>query len=280
MARRNEVKRIIIHILAVIIGIIVIFPFLATMLYSTKSYINVITEVPPKLYLRWADIVKNYDEALFGRNFIFFIRNSMVITISTTLIALIIGLPAAYGLSRFKFKNHGFLTTWILSNRFLPPVAFAVPLFLLIRSMRLLDTYIGLIIPYVAFALPFVIWIMIGFFDEIPIAIDESAMIDGASRIHAFIRVILPLSGPGLVATSIFTLIFTWHEFLVGLFITTTKRVQTLAIGGASIITAESPLFHNLTSTVGVVTILPIILIAFVLSKYIVSGMTLGAVKQ
>jgi len=280
MANMKKIRNIVIHIVAVILCIIVIFPFLVTLLYSTKSYINVITEVPPKLYLRWSDIVKNYHEVLFGRSFIFFIRNSLVVTICTSIIALIVGLPAAYGLSRFKFKNHSFLTTWILSNRFLPPVAFAVPLFLLIRTLKLLNTYIGLIIPYVAFALPFVIWIMIGFFDEISISIDESAMIDGASRIRAFVMVVLPLSGPGLVATGIFTLIFTWHEFLIGLFISTTKRVQTLAIGGASIITAESPLFHNLTSTVAVVTILPIILMAFVFSKYIVSGMTLGAVKQ
>jgi multiple sugar transport system permease protein len=280
MARRKITKRIIIHILAVIIGIIVIFPFLVTLLYSTKNYIDVITEVPPKLYLHWNPIMKNYRDVLFTRNFIYFIRNSLIITISTTIIALVIGLPAAYGLSRFKFKNHNFLATWILSNRFLPPVAFAVPIFLLIRNLKLLNTYIGLIIPYAAFALPFVIWIMIGFFDEIPVSIDESAMIDGATRINAFIRVILPLSGPGLVATSIFTLIFTWHEFLVGLFISVTQKVQTLAIGGASIISAESPLFHNLTSTVGVVTVMPIILITFFLSKYIVSGMTLGAVKQ
>jgi multiple sugar transport system permease protein len=276
----KKIKRVVVQIIAIIIGIIVVFPFLAIIFYSTKGYLDIISDIPPKLQFRWTTIVKNYKEILFGRGFIYFIRNSLIVTISTTIIALIIGLPAAYGLSRFKFKNHSFLTTWILSNRFLPPVAFVIPIFLMIKTLRLLDTFAGLLIPYVAFSLPFIIWIMIGFFDEIPVEIDESAMVDGASRIGAFLRVVLPISGPGLVATSIFTIIFTWHEFLVGLFITMTKRTQTAPIGGAGLLTIESPLAHNLTAGVGVVTIMPIILIAFVLSKYVVRGMTLGAVKQ
>jgi multiple sugar transport system permease protein len=251
----KKIKRVVVQIIAIIIGIIVVFPFLAIIFYSTKGYLDIISDIPPKLQFRWTTIVKNYKEILFGRG-------------------------AAYGLSRFKFKNHSFLTTWILSNRFLPPVAFVIPIFLMIKTLRLLDTFAGLLIPYVAFSLPFIIWIMIGFFDEIPVEIDESAMVDGASRIGAFLRVVLPISGPGLVATSIFTIIFTWHEFLVGLFITMTKRTQTAPIGGAGLLTIESPLAHNLTAGVGVVTIMPIILIAFVLSKYVVRGMTLGAVKQ
>ncbi len=280
MIKRKRVKKIIIHVIAVIIGFIVVFPFLACILYSTKGYLDIISDIPPKLQFRLDTVVKNYREILFGRSFIYYIRNSLIVTISTTIIALAIGLPAAYGLSRFKFKAHNFLTTWILSNRFLPPVAFVIPLFLLIRSLRLLDTYLGMIIPYIAFALPFIIWIMIGFFDEIPIEIDESAMIDGASRFGAFIQVVLPITGPGLVATSIFTIIFTWHEFLVGLFISMTRKSQTAPIGAAGLLTIESPLAHNLTAGVGVVTIVPIILITFFLAKYIVSGMTLGAVKQ
>jgi len=280
MVKKKWGKRLLIQIAAIIIGFIVLFPFLAMIFYSTKGYLDIISDIPPKLQFKWSTIIKNYREVLFGRNFIYYVRNSLIVTVSTTIIALTIGLPAAYGLSRFKFKGHSFLTTWILSNRFLPPVAFVIPLFLFIRSLKLLDKFPGLIIPYVGFSLPFIIWIMIGFFDDIPLEIDESALIDGASRIGAFFRVILPISGPGLVATSIFAIIFTWHEFLIGLFISVTRKTQTAPIGGAGLLTVESPLAHNLTAGVGVVTIMPIILIAFVLSKYIVRGMTLGAVKQ
>ncbi|MCL5073281.1 MAG: carbohydrate ABC transporter permease, partial [Actinobacteria bacterium] len=140
-------------------------------------------------------------------------------------------------------------------------------------------TYLGLVIPYVSMNLPFIIWLMIGFFQEIPSEIEEAAMIDGSSRIGAFFRISIPLAKPGLIAASIFVVILNWNEFLMALFITSTYKSKTAPVAASGLLAAQRAIEWNTMATVGVVTILPILIFSIIIQRHLVRGLTLGAVK-
>ena len=208
-----------------------------------------------------------------------FTQNSVIVVGLATLIALIIGTPAAYAFSRLRFRGDEGLANWILSMRFMPPIAVAIPLFLMVKGIGLQDTYPGLILPYVAFSLPLVVWIMIGFFDEIPREIDDAALIDGCSRLGVLWRVMLPLVRPGLVTAALFGAIFIWNEFLVALYVINSRDYQTISLGAATLVSAQRPIDWNIAAAVGVVTVIPILIFSLLVQRYIVRGLTAGAVK-
>ena len=180
----------------VLIGLAGIAPFLYLLILSFKSRLDVLT-VPPDLHFDWSTIQENYRTVIHDQHYVTFVVNSIVVTGVSTLIALGLGVPAAYAFSRLRFRGADTWASTILSFRFMPPIAVAIPIYLMIRSLGLVDSRLGLILPYVAFSLPLVIWIMIGFFDEIPREIDESAMVDGLTRPLVLLRVLLPLARPG-----------------------------------------------------------------------------------
>ncbi len=153
--------------------------------------------MPPSLDFDWATIKANYAEVIHDDGYFTFVKNSVIVTGVSTLIALVLGVPAGYAFSRLRFRGSDTWASTILSFRFMPPVAVAIPIYLMIRYVGLLDSYPGLILPYVAFSLPLVVWIMIGFFDEIPREIDEAAMVDGLTRPFVLLKVLLPLARPG-----------------------------------------------------------------------------------
>jgi multiple sugar transport system permease protein len=259
--------------------VVVLAPFFFMLISSLKTNLDIL-ESPPNLHIFNLDVIrKNYDAVLNQRNFLTYIRNSAVVVFGSTLIALVIGTPAAYGFSRFTFRGRNDLAFWILSNRFMPVVAIAVPIYLMMANLRLLDTYQGLILPYVAVNIPMVVWIMRGFFDEISREIDDAALIDGCTRWGALTRVLLPLAAPGLVTTAIFCAIFTWNEFLLGLFIVTTAASQTVPVGASGLLSMERSIEWNVTSTVGVVTVVPVLVFSLLIQRHIVRGLTAGAVK-
>ena len=183
-----------------------------------KSRLDIL-EVPPTLDFDWATIKANYAEVIHEDGYFTFVKNSVIVTGVSTLIALVLGVPAGYAFSRLRFRGSDTWASTILSFRFMPPVAVAIPIYLMIRYVGLLDGYLGLILPYVAFSLPLVVWIMIGFFDEIPREIDEAAMVDGLTRPFVLLKVLLPLARPGMLVAATFGVIFIWNEFLVGLYV-------------------------------------------------------------
>jgi multiple sugar transport system permease protein len=265
-------------VLAVII-VAVATPFVFMVITSLKTNLDTL-EVPPNLRIfNWDTIRHNYTEVLRERNFIAYTKNSILIVFGATLIAMLLGTPAAYGFSRFSFRGRSDLAFWILSNRFLPIIAVVIPISRMVAAVGALDTYPGLIIPYVALELPLVVWIMRAFFDDISPEIDEAAMADGCGRWAALGRIILPLAAPGLVTTAIFSAIFTWNEFLMGLFIVTTAASQTVPVGASGLLTMERAIEWNVTSTVGVVTIVPVLVFSLLVQRHIVRGLTVGAVK-
>jgi multiple sugar transport system permease protein len=178
-----------------------------------------------------------------------------------------------------RFRGEENLVNTILSMRFMPPIAVAIPLYLMVKAVGLQDSYPGLILPYVAFSLPLIIWILIGFFDEVPREIDDAAMVDGCTRFGVLWRVMLPVMVPGLVTAALFAAIFIWNEFLVALYVIDSRAFQTISLGAATLVSAQRPIDWNIAAAVGIVTVIPILIFSLLVQRYIVRGLTAGAVK-
>ena len=234
----------------------------------------------PPQWIGFHVTLQHYTAAFSGGSFAIFFMNSVMLAAMSTVAALAIGVPAAYGLSRIEWPR-GWdrnISGWILSTRMLPPIVTIVPLFLMLRDARLLNSLTGLAIVYTGFNLPFVVWMMRGFFDEVPREIEEAAMLDGETRVGALLRIVLPLVRPGLAATAIFCLIVSWNEFLFALILTQTGAAMTLPVGIASRVT-QYEIQWGAMSAAGVVAMLPVLIFAAVAQKYLVRGLSLGAVK-
>jgi multiple sugar transport system permease protein len=205
------------------------------------------------------------------------IKNSLIVTFLSVILSLLIGIPSSYALSRYKFRGSDNIAFWILSVRMLPPIVAAIPIFLIVNSLGLVDTYPGLIIPYIMLNLPFVVWMMKGFISDIPIEIEEAAQIDGCSRFSSFLRVTLPLCIGGIVATALFCVFITWNEFLFAVILTRTN-VQTLTVNLSTFRLDRGILWGMMSATI-TVAVLPLLFLTFFFQKQLVKGLTAGAIK-
>jgi multiple sugar transport system permease protein len=235
---------------------------------------------PTPLWFRFAPTLSHYHEAFWLRPFGKYLWNSAAVASLSTLIALGLGIPAAYALARFSWTQDWKerIAFWILSTRMMPPIVICLPLLIMLWHLRLLNTLSGLIIVYTGFNLPFVIWMMRGFFEEIPADLEEAAWLDGDSRMRALLRITLPVAAPGLAATAVFCLIVAWNEFLFALVLSQTDRATTLPVGIASSVT-QYEIKWGAMSAAGVVATVPVLLFAIAVQKYMVRGISLGAVK-
>ncbi len=224
--------------------------------------------------------LRNYFNAMAfppdGRGGLQGLRDSLIVAVSTTVISVVMGSLAAYSLSRFKTGGENF-SFWILSTRMMPPIAAALPLFLLFKWFGWLDTYQALIIANTIFNLPFVIWLLKGFFDDLPAEMEEAALIEGCSQWGAFWRIAIPLVAPGVVAVSLFSFVFAWNEFMFALLLTR-RNVRTLTIIVPSLVGGHEILWGEIAA-IGMVAILPGIILSLLLQRYLVRGLSMGAVK-
>lgn len=209
------------------------------------------------------------------RNF----ANSVIVTASATVLATVIGVPAAWAFSRFPLKGKKDQLFFILSTRFMPPVVVVIPLFVMYRTLHLYDTRIGLVLLYTAFNLPFTIWMMKGFVDEVPSEYEDAAMLDGYTRLQAFWKFTLPLLVPGIAATAVFALIFSWNEFVYAIFLTSSAEVRTAPPAIAGLI-GGTTVNWGLVAASAVVFALPVLVFAYLVRKHLVAGVTLGAVRR
>jgi multiple sugar transport system permease protein len=184
---------------------------------------------------------------------------------------------AAYALARMNVPGEKHLALWILSLRFLPPIAVAIPFYIQWQDLNLLDTHVGLIVVYVAFNLPFAIWLLRGFLADVPIELEEAALLDGLSRLQILWRVVVPVILPGLASTSIFIFVFTWNEYLMALMLTSMNAV-TVPVTISKFVMPYTILWGDLSAAV-VIQLVPMLAVVFLLQRHIVRGMTLGAVK-
>jgi len=206
------------------------------------------------------------------------LRNSLIIAVMSTLLAVTLGLLAAYAFSRYDIPGKGDWLFFILSTRMLPPVVVTIPIFLMYRAVGLYDTHIGMVLLYAVFNLSFSVWLLKGFIDEIPIEYEEAALVDGYSRLQAFRKIVLPQSVTGLAATAVFCLIFAWNEYAFALMMTSEKArtappaiPATLGVGGIEwhVIAAGSLLF-----------LIPVVIVTFALRRYLLRGVTFGAIRR
>jgi multiple sugar transport system permease protein len=244
---------------------------------SLKSQVEVFTS-PPTLWPR-NPTLDNYVSIFVRRHLGGYLLNSLTIVGSAVLLSLAIGSLAAYSLARFgRNQLQQSLTFWVLAPRMIPPVSLVVPLFLILQHLGLINTQMGLILVYTAFNLPFVAWMMRSFFQEIPIDLEEAAMVDGATRLRSFRDIVLPLAAPGLAATSLFSLIITFNEFLFALILTSTPVAATLPVGTAALIGKTQTLYGEMAAA-GVVAAVPLVTFALLVQRHLVRGLTMGAVK-
>jgi len=222
--------------------------------------------------------IKSYVTLFKNTDFLLWTKNSIFVSLIVTLTGVIFASTSGYALSRFKFKGREFGMTAILTTQMFPATMLLLPFFILLSYLGLINSYIGLIIIYSSTALPFCIWQMKGYYDTIPPSLEESARIDGCSRFQAFYKIILPLSTPALVITALFSFMASWSEYVVAAIILQDPKLYTLPLGLKSFQASLSTQW-GLYAAGAVVVSIPVIILFISLSKYLVSGLTMGSVK-
>jgi len=206
------------------------------------------------------------------------LRNSAIIAMSTTVIVVCVALPTAYALSRYPYKGSRVALLFFLASRIIPPLSLLVPFYLLLSHLRLVNTLLGLIIIDTYLSLPLIIWMLKGFFDEFPQELIDSALIDGCSKLGAFIRVVLPVTSVAIAAAAIITFLWTWNEFIYAMVFTTTSDASPITVGIFTFV-GDEVIEWNSMCAVGIFTSLPAIVFFILAQKYIVEGLTKGAIK-
>jgi len=243
-------------------------------LTSFKTRIEIFT---PGAVLPGTPSLDNYISAFYEFGFGYKLVNSIIICSFTTLFSLILGIPAAYALSRHQFRGRTFLATWILSQRMLPAVATAIPLFIMFSRLRIIDTHIGMILAYMSFSLPFAIWLLRGYFIDMPREVDEAALVDGCNEYQMLSKIFLPMAGPGIAVTAIFIFLMSWNDFFLALVLTRINAV-TVPVGMAAFMQEYKIAWGEAASTL-VVVLIPLLIWIQVVQKHLVRGLTMGAVK-
>jgi multiple sugar transport system permease protein len=250
------------------------FPILWTVLTAIKP-LPLIPKSPPVWI--FTPTLEHFRVVFTERAILSSLWNSFGVAAFSTALALLVGTPAAYAFARFRFRGKEQLAFYFLSARMAPPIAVILPFFLIARDLGLLDTQAILIAAYMSFNFGFVIWLMRGFFAEVPVEIDEAALVDGCTRFGAFVRVVLPLTAPGLTAAAIICFIFSWNEFLFALILTGIDA-KTLPVTAAGFVTDRLVLWGNLCAS-AVIIYVPVMIFALLARRHLIRGMTLGAVR-
>jgi multiple sugar transport system permease protein len=274
--RRNWVRPVVLWVAVALICVFCLMPFywLINVSLKTGTDLSQADLLPPNPSL------DNYSSVFENNDFTSALRNSVVITTITTALALVFGSFAAYALARLRFKFKFLILAIVLSISTFPPIAIAAPIFKLWTDIGLYNTYTGLIVPYLTFALPLAIYILASFFKEIPKELEEAALVDGATHFEAFRKVVLPLAAPGLVTAGLLTAFFVWNEFLLAVTLTSSPSAFTVPVAVANFTGStefEVPL--GTISAASVVITIPLVALVIIFQKRIVAGMTAGAVK-
>jgi multiple sugar transport system permease protein len=272
-AHRLKWQRRLLYALVIALIVMIMFPFFWLLTMSFKTDADIFAW-PPKLL--FAPTIGNY-VALWDGNFPHSFANSAIASVVSTLLAMIIGTPGAYALSRTAMRQEKSVSLLILSSRMAPPIAFTIPYFLVYRHLGLIDTVTGLVIIYLTFNLSLVIWLMRSFFDATPRSLEEAAWIDGAGLWQGFYKIVLPLSGPGLAATAILCFLYSWNDFFFALILTRTEAM-TAPVAVVNFMNYEGWEWGKIAAG-GTMVMLPVLFFSILVRKFLVHGLTAGALK-
>ena len=251
-----------------------VFPFYWMVATSMKTQAEALASPPVWLF---TPRLANYTQVLFQRDVLSSLANSLIVALSTTALAVGLGTPAAYALARFEFKGKEDLWFWFITNRMLSPIVVALPVYLMARTLGLIDTHLVLILVYLTFNLPIVVWICTDQFRGVPKDLDEAARLAGASRFAIFWRIALPLAMPGVAVSAIFSFIFSWNELLYAL-VLTRNNARTAPVSATSFMSGYDLPWGEITAT-GTLIVFPVVIFALIVSRHLVQGLTMGAVK-
>jgi len=273
LSRSSKILRVLVLVLYLVFSLFPIYWMFITSLKSDNEvYINNPTYYPHE------PTMDNYISIYTGRPYAAYTMNSIIITFGTTAACIVFGTVAAYGFSRFKFFGNRTLRYSLLVSRVFPPISLIVPFFMMIGFLRIYDTKLANIIVNTYMWLPFFIWITIGFFDTVPRELEESAQIDGASRMQVFFRISMPLALPGVAAASIITFLETWKEFIYNLVLSPTANAKNLSVGASDFI-ADMFISWEEMGAGAIIASIPAFIFVIFFQKYIVQGLTAGSVK-
>jgi multiple sugar transport system permease protein len=268
--KKKMVREALFYVIIALVIVCFLFPIFYMFITSIKSPLDAYA-IPPKLY-NFKPTANNWIYIFTQKPIFYYFYNSIIVALGTTLISMVFGSLAAYSLARFPIKHANGISLFVLLIRMLPPFAAVIPIFLFMKRFELLDTRLGLIIAHTTFNLPFVVWMMREFILSLPLEIEEAGMVDGLTRFKAFYKLLLPLLMPSLMAVSIFCIIFSWSEFLLALLLTQTEA-KTM-----SVVIAE--LSWGQASAAGTTLIIPVFLLAIFVKKYLIRGLTHGAIRN
>ncbi len=258
------------------IMVFVLFPFYWVLITSFKTT----TQISQRQSIFWPDppTINQYQELIFGSPFLMWLGNSLLVAALATIISVAIAALAAYALTRLKFLGAGLLTTAILITYLLPGTLIFIPLYQTLSDLGLINSYGALLTTYPTFLVPFATWVLIGYFRSIPVELEEAAMIDGASRLYAFVRITLPLAAPALLSVALFAFTNAWNEFLFAFVFITSESLRTLPIGLQSMVVGDILPWGELMAA-SLLTAIPVAILYMYAQRFLVGGLTVGAVK-
>jgi multiple sugar transport system permease protein len=275
-------NQLLVYLGMLVLAVFILAPVIWIVMMSFKAKIDVIS-VPPKFI--FTPTLDNY-LALFGLGkvglvtgtaFLSFFKNSLILAVGSVLLSLVLGLPAAYAIARLRFVAKESLAFTFLSFRFVPEVTIILPLYIIYQKLHLYNTYLGLILVYQLISLPLVIWMMRSYFEEVPIAIEQAARTDGYSWARAFFKLVLPLVAPGMAATLVLAFIFCWNNFVFALMLGG-NSTQPVTVGLLSFM-GTNEVQWGLMAAATVIAIVPEMAMALAVQRYMIRGLTFGAVK-
>lgn len=269
--KKNILHESLFYLAVIFISLMVLFPFLWMLSSSFKTQTDIIAW-PPKLI--FTPTLQNYEKVFGEQDFLKYFVNSTVVGGLAVGLSLVLGLPAAYSISRFTQKK---LALFILLARLMPGISFLMPWYIIFSRLNLMDTYVALVLSHMLIALPIVVWIMSSYFDSIPVELEESAMVDGATRQYAFWAIILPMSGPGIITSVTLSFIFSWNNFMFSQ-VLSMEKTKTLPIAVYNFVSyAEVDWGGVMAAAVAIMA--PAIVLTMIFQKFVVKGLTMGAVK-
>ena len=261
--------------IAIVFAAAWLFPIVWSVLNSFKTEQDILA-YPPKLF--FSPSLAAYKTVLFGSSSILpNLWSSLVISLGTTVLTMGTAIPAAYALARLRLRAKKFTGFYVLATQMLPPVGIIIPYFLILRNIGWIDTYEGIILVYLSFSLPFAIWLLVSYFEDIPFEMEEAAYLDGANRLQALRRIIIPQVKGGIAVTIVFVFLNAWNEFLFAV-VLSGNTVRPVTIAMFNFVSIEQTLWAQLAA-VSVLAMLPVILLGIIAQKNIVKGLTVGAVK-